>query len=124
MGTGLHRRAGSGRKRIRRCEMNRDNIKRRIASEKETLEVHEHVFVSGPRRKSGYGKDGKWHTCGETIRHSHPGGNVPRNHPHTGPSYYGYRTPKVTKRPIGEQGLEVISRTDEQNRSEERRVGK
>src|SRR5216110_2126058 len=33
MGAGLHRRTGSGRKRVRRCEMNRDNIKRRIASD-------------------------------------------------------------------------------------------
>lgn len=80
----------------------------------ETLEVHEHTFVSGPRNRSGVGKDGKWHIGGERIRHSHPGGSVPHTHPSSGPSFYGYRKLKVTKRPTGEQ-LEVIPRTEEEN---------
>lgn len=80
----------------------------------EALEVHEHTFVSGPRNRSGVGKDGKWHIGGEKIRHSHPEGSAPHTHPGSGPSFYGYRKPKVTKRPTGEQ-LEVILRTEEEN---------
>jgi hypothetical protein len=76
------------------------------------FETHEHFFVSGPRSKSGYGKDGKWQE--NRIRHSHPEGNVPHTHPATGPSFYGYRNPKFTKRPTGEQ-MEVILRTPEEN---------
>lgn len=81
----------------------------------EPLEIHEHIFVSGPRSASGIGKDGKWHVGGEHIKHSHAGGSVPHTHPATGPSFYGYRASKVTKRPTGEQGLQVIPRTEEEN---------
>lgn len=76
--------------------------------------LHTHYFCSGPRHKSGYGKDGKWHEGGETITHSHPGGSIPHTHPHTGPSNYGY-CHKFTKRPKGEQDHEVIPRTEEEN---------
>jgi hypothetical protein len=37
------------------------------------------------------------------FTHSHPGGGIPHSHPHTGPAFYGYRKPRVTTRPIGEQ---------------------
>lgn len=76
------------------------------------LEVHEHFFVSGPRSKNGYGKDGKW--VENRIRHSHPDGSVPHAHPGSGPSFYGYRARKVTQKPTGEQ-LEFIPRTEEEN---------
>lgn len=78
------------------------------------FEVHTHSFVSGQRSESGYGKDGKWHVCGEKISHSHPGGSAPHTHPNTGPSYYGHRKPKVTAKPTGEQ-FETIPRSDEEN---------
>ncbi|HLW51338.1 MAG TPA: hypothetical protein VKW06_00720 [Candidatus Angelobacter sp.] len=81
--------------------------------EPETLELHSHTFVSGPRSKSGYGKDGKWHECGEKISHSHTGGSVPHRHEHTGPSFYGYRKPKVTQKPKGEY-LEIVAIPDEE----------
>lgn len=79
-----------------------------------TLEMHEHVFVSGHRSHSGMGKDGKWHLTGEHIRHSHHGGSSPHTHPETGPSFYGYCTPKVTNKPEGEP-LDLILRTEEEN---------
>ena len=41
------------------------------------LEVHEHSIISGPRAGSG-----------ETIVHSHEGGEHPHKHPDTGPSKY------------------------------------
>jgi hypothetical protein len=78
------------------------------------FELHTHYFVSGPRNKSGLGKDGKWHVGGEVISHSHPGGSVPHRHADTGPSCYGYRTPKVTAKPKGEQ-LDLIVLTEEES---------
>lgn len=80
-------------------------------------EMHEHIFVAGLRKKSGYGKDGKWHVGGEHILHSHDGGSVPHIHPDTGPSFYGYRKPKVTKKPTGEQ-FKYVSRSQEDNNFE------
>jgi hypothetical protein len=65
------------------------------------FELHEHSFITGPRSKSGYGKNGKWHVSGETIRHSHPGGSTPHTHEHTGPSCF--RVDKYTVRPNSEQ---------------------
>lgn len=38
------------------------------------FEVHEHCFISGPRRG--------------TVRHSHEGGSEPHQHPNTGPASY------------------------------------
>lgn len=63
-------------------------------------EVHEHSFVSGGRH--------------DKIKHSHPGGSQPHRHPHTGPSNYGHRKPKVTAKPTGER-LEAIQLTEEEN---------
>jgi hypothetical protein len=83
------------------------------ASQRE-YQIHEHSFVVGPRSKSGIGRDGKWHVCGEVVRHSHVGGHVPHTHPETGPSFYGYGAVKTSKRPIGEQGLPVIPRTEQE----------
>lgn len=42
----------------------------------EQLEVHEHAIISGPR-------NGR-----PAIVHSHPGGNEPHKHEHTGPACY------------------------------------
>jgi len=79
------------------------------------LEVHSHCFVSTRRAFGCYGKDGKWDTG--TFSHSHAGGNVPHEHPHTGPAFYTidkddwYRSTglrgggrkKFTAKPSGEQ---------------------
>jgi|GEM_PF-2906885 len=73
--------------------------------------LHSHCFVSGPRSGGAY-RNGKWDDG--RITHSHPGGSIPHTHAHTGPSNYGYRH-KATKKPKGEQGLEVIPRTEEEN---------
>jgi hypothetical protein len=89
-------------------------VKRRMQIVAAEFEMHSHCFVSGPRSKSGRGKDGKWHTRGEVINHSHPGGGVPHLHPETGPSFYGHRQPKITKRPTGEQ-FEVVAMTEEES---------
>lgn len=45
----------------------------------ERMEVHEHTFISGPRGA---------HHSDRTIVHSHPGGNDPHQHEHTGPACY------------------------------------
>jgi hypothetical protein len=82
------------------------------ASAPEILEVHSHCFVSGPRSHAGY-RNGVWTET--TFSHSHPGGSEPHRHPDTGPSFYGYCKPKVTKRPTGYQGLEVVPLTEEEN---------
>lgn len=73
----------------------------------EKLEVHEHCFVSGPRSTGHYEFDAKkretkWADRKKLV-HSHEGGSVPHAHPDTGPSFYGYRQPKVTQRAKGEQ---------------------
>lgn len=71
-----------------------------------TLEVHSHSFVSGPRCGGHYEKNG-WHTG--TFSHSHEEGNVPHEHPHTGPACYratglrGGGRKKFTAKPSGEQ---------------------
>ena len=52
-----------------------------------TLEVHEHLYISGPYANGGaYGPDGKWHTG--KFSHSHEGGDQPHRHAETGPSGY------------------------------------
>src|SRR6185503_7787908 len=76
----------------------------------EALEVHSHHFVSGPRGSAHYDRSGKW--VETKLTHSHPGGSTPHEHPHTGPSFYGYRQPKVTKRPTGEQ-FELVPLSEE-----------
>lgn len=68
------------------------------------FEIHSHHFTSGPRSSAGY-RNGKWEDT--KFSHSHPGGSRPHRHPNCGPSNYGYRKPKVTKRPNGEQFLLV-----------------
>jgi len=78
------------------------------------LEVHTHSFVSGPRAGGHYERN-QWHTG--TFSHSHAGGDVGHEHPHTGPSCYvidkddWYRSTglrgggrkKFTVKPTGEQ---------------------
>jgi hypothetical protein len=68
--------------------------------EKLELEVHSHHFVSGPRATAHYAS-GKW--VETKFTHSHPGGGIPHEHPHTGPAFYGYRKPKITTKATGEQ---------------------
>lgn len=65
------------------------------------LDVHSHAFVSGPRGMAHYDRSGKW--VKPKFVHSHPGGGIPHLHPHTGPAFYGYRKPKITKKATGEQ---------------------
>jgi hypothetical protein len=75
----------------------------------EKLELHSHHFVEGMRSaRTGNWPDG----TGPNFTHSHPGGSSPHRHPATGPSNYGYRQPKVTKKPTGEQ-YDLIPITDE-----------
>jgi len=50
------------------------------------LEVHEHSYVSGPRARGGYGRDGKW--LQSKFAHSHEGGDRRHRHPETGPAAY------------------------------------
>jgi hypothetical protein len=75
------------------------------------FELHEHWFISGPRSHAGY-RNGVW--ADTKLIHSHQGGSIPHTHPDTGPSFFGYRKPKTTKKPKGEQ-LELIPRTEEEN---------
>lgn len=67
-------------------------------------EVHEHSVLNSRFSPS------------PRIVHSHEGGDVPHNHPNTGPSFYGHgrRAPKFTKKLSGEQ-LEYIERSEEEN---------
>ncbi|HJQ55975.1 MAG TPA: hypothetical protein VJ890_03660 [Vineibacter sp.] len=44
-------------------------------------EVHEHVFIDGPRSRYAGRPE-------SMVVHSHPGGNVPHAHPQTGPACY------------------------------------
>jgi hypothetical protein len=74
--------------------------------------IHEHTYISGPNNRPDY-KDGKY-LGQKRIRHSHPGGEIPHTHEHTGPSHFGHRQRKYSKRPIGEQ-LAPIPRTEEEN---------
>lgn len=71
------------------------------------LEIHEHCFVSGRRANGPYHK----------FEHCHPGGDVPHQHPDTGPASYtidkddwarmtglsGGGRKKFSARPKGEQ---------------------
>jgi hypothetical protein len=45
--------------------------------ERKRLEVHEHSIISGPRAH-----------CAAKIVHSHEDGEIPHQHPHTGPATY------------------------------------
>lgn len=74
-------------------------------------ELHQHFFTSGPRA-TAHCEQGEW--CEPKFEHSHPGGGVPHKHPNTGPSFYGYRKPKSTRNPKGEQ-LEVIVLSEEES---------
>lgn len=67
----------------------------------ENFELHSHHFVSGPRSTAHYDRSGKWIEA--KFTHSHPGGGIPHTHPATWPAFYGYRQPKVTAKPKGEQ---------------------
>lgn len=81
-----------------------------VVEKPEILEMHEHFFVSGPRSSARYVK-GVWTEA--KFSHSHPGGSVPHTHTQTGPSFYGYRKPKTTKSPVGEQ-MEAIPRSEDE----------
>lgn len=70
----------------------------------DALEIHEHRFISGPRSGSSDAE----------FSHAHQGGGVPHCHPHTGPSFYGYRKPRTVRKPTGEQFDETIPLTEEE----------
>lgn len=79
------------------------------------LEVHEHVFVSGPRSNGLFIQ--KTQKTTSHFSHSHEGGDVPHQHPDTGPAAYtidkdewlratglrGGGRKKFTAKPSGEQ---------------------
>lgn len=83
-----------------------------------SLEVHEHVFIRGPRARFAGTDDNR-------IRHSHEGGDVPHQHPETGPASYtidkdqwfaatglnGGSRKEFTKKPAGEQ-LPIVELAD------------
>jgi len=83
------------------------------------FEVHEHIFIRGPRSGGHYERNGQWSTG--SFFHSHEGGDVPHSHPDTGPACYtidkdewlrttglrGGGRKKFTKEPSGEQMLVV-----------------
>lgn len=87
------------------------------------LEVHTHSYVSGPNATGTY-QNG---FCTK-IEHSHEGGDVPHEHPHTGPACYvidkdrwaartglkGGGRKKYTNKPSGPQ-LPYVERTPEQD---------
>mgnify|MGYP001615278732 CR=1 FL=1 len=50
------------------------------------LEVHSHVFVSGPRANGMFIRSEQKTTS--EFSHSHEGGDVPHSHPDTGPACY------------------------------------
>lgn len=83
----------------------------RIAAPKKSgLEVHEHCFIRGPRSCFAGTSIGR-------LVHSHEGGDIPHQHPDTGPASYtidkddwlrttglrGGGRKKFTTKPIGEQ---------------------
>lgn len=82
------------------------------------LEIHEHSFISGPNANGPNSK----------FSHSHSGGNIPHEHPETGPSCYtidkdewrkatglrGGGRKKFTAEPTGKQ-MEWIPLTHEQS---------
>jgi hypothetical protein len=90
------------------------------------FEVHEHVFVSGPRSHGMFIRATQKTTS--HFSHSHEGGNIPHTHPNTGPGCYtidkdewlqatglrGGGRKKFTKEPSGEQ-MPMIERTPEEN---------
>lgn len=53
---------------------------------KPRLEVHEHTFVTGPRARGVFIAARQKTTS--TFSHSHEGGDVPHQHPDTGPATY------------------------------------
>lgn len=79
------------------------------------LEVHEHVFITGPRSNGMFIRATQKTTA--HFSHSHEGGDVPHKHPDTGPASYtidkdewlaatglrGGGRKKLTKAPTGEQ---------------------
>lgn len=87
---------------------------KRAGAAKGKLEVHEHCIISGPRAH----RTGNWPAgMGYKFAHSHEGGNVPHEHPNTGPASYtidkdewlratglrGGGRKKFTVKPNGEQ---------------------
>jgi hypothetical protein len=91
------------------------------------LEVHAHTFVSGPRA-NGMFIQATQKTTSE-FNHSHEGGEIPHDHPDTGPSCYtidkdqwaamtggllGGGRKKFTPEPTGEQ-MPMRARTPEEN---------
>jgi hypothetical protein len=77
----------------------------------EQFEMHEHVFISGPRQNARYVKN-EW-VDDRKLVHSHMGGSVPHAHPHTGPSYYGHGKRKFSAKPKGEQ-LSYVALSEEE----------
>lgn len=79
------------------------------------LEVHEHVFITGPRSNGMF--DRATQKTSSHFSHSHEGGDVPHQHADTGPACYvidkdawlaatglrGGGRKKFTKAPTGEQ---------------------
>lgn len=51
-----------------------------------SYEVHEHIFVSGPRSNGMFIQ--KTQKTTSHFSHSHPGGDQPHRHEHTGPASY------------------------------------
>lgn len=109
-------------------------INRASRAARPQFEVHRHTFVSGPRANGHYERDGQWHTG--TFSHSHDGGHVGHEHPHTGPACYTidkddwFRTTGLrgggrktfTPQPTGEQ-FPIVALTPEQQTFEVRIVG-
>jgi hypothetical protein len=79
------------------------------------FEVHEHIFISGPRANGVFIQATQKTTS--HCSHSHAGGSAPHKHPDTGPASYtidkddwsratgmlGGGRKKFTKQPTGEQ---------------------
>lgn len=58
---------------------------------KQTYQVHEHCVLNSHRSPT------------PKIVHAHDGGEMPHQHPNCGPAFYGYRAPKFSAKPKGEQ---------------------
>lgn len=90
------------------------------------LEVHEHIYITGPRARGMFIQATQKTTS--HFSHSHEGGDIPHTHPDTGPGCYvidkdewfqqtglrGGGRKKFTAKPEGEQ-LAFIERTPEEN---------
>lgn len=90
------------------------------------FEMHEHIFVTGPRSRSMFIQATQKTTA--HFSHSHEGGNIPHTHPDTGPGCYtidkdewarmtgmrGGGRKVFTAKPTGEQ-MPMIERTAEEN---------